>query len=314
MFCPNCGSSILPDDVFCQDCGYNLKEGTSAKPTENASEATAEEFSNPVEKTSQPEAVVIQPNQAAPEISEKKKTSLVLIIIAIVVGVGILVAGGWFGYNKFIKKGKQPEQANIGAPADTSKASQSLPEKTDTVTKSEQPEKTDANQKTPAKQNVVVQNNPPANQKQVPQAPPPKPANQNVPNVSNANVIVILEIANIKAVENNPTKPSKIEIKKNTKITKITNYHWNNGLGTTKTGTISLLCLTKPNVSKLYGPYFTYGVAGQGGVKNANWICEPNVVLPPGTYQVVDSYTETWSQNRDSKRRGFTKVEGIILE
>ena len=50
--------------------------------------------------------------------------------------------------------------------------------------------------------------------------------------------------------------------------------------------------------------------AGQGGANNAYWECRPNVVLPAGTYTVVDSDPATWAQNAQSAGRGIVEVKG----
>jgi choice-of-anchor C domain-containing protein len=43
-------------------------------------------------------------------------------------------------------------------------------------------------------------------------------------------------------------------------------------------------------------------------VPNANWIATPNVVIPAGTYTVIDSDPSTWSQNSGSGGQGFAAV------
>jgi hypothetical protein len=69
-------------------------------------------------------------------------------------------------------------------------------------------------------------------------------------------------------------------------------------------GSISL----RDSAGNTYGPWQAYGEPGMGGVPDAYWVVEPDVVLPPGTYEVVDSDPSTWSQNSDTGGRGVTWV------
>jgi formylglycine-generating enzyme required for sulfatase activity len=115
----------------------------------------------------------------------------------------------------------------------------------------------------------------------------------------------IFEIGNLGGVYNNPTSPTVINLDQSYMITKINTYHWNNGNGS-KPGTIKL---TDAN-GKTYGPWQAVGSNGQGGVLNANWNTTPNIVLPAGTYTVIDSEPSTWAQNSQSNGQGFVVVMG----
>ncbi len=90
-------------------------------------------------------------------------------------------------------------------------------------------------------------------------------------------------------------KPAKLSI--------FTTYHYVDGGGPAP-GT---LALTGPD-GKTYGPWQTKGLEGQGGVANAFWEARPDVLLPAGTYKVVDSDPSTWSTNDKAKGVGFTTV------
>jgi uncharacterized Zn-binding protein involved in type VI secretion len=109
---------------------------------------------------------------------------------------------------------------------------------------------------------------------------------------------------NIAGVYNGGSNPT-VTIKEPAKITTIQTYHWNNARGTAP-GTVGL----RASDGKMYGPWQASGTPGQGGVPNANWIVKPNVVLPAGTYTVVDSNPGTWSQNGGSGGKGFVFVRG----
>ena len=107
---------------------------------------------------------------------------------------------------------------------------------------------------------------------------------------------------NIYAVDNNPTNPTIFTLTDSYRITSITTYHWNYGSGTATPGTISL----KDSSGNIFGPWNATGSPGQGGVPNAVWTVQPNVVIGPGTYTIVDSDNATWSQNSDSNNQGMT--------
>ena len=104
-------------------------------------------------------------------------------------------------------------------------------------------------------------------------------------------------------VTNNPTVSTTFTLAQNSTITAIQTYHWNNGRGAAL-GTIKLVHAN----GTVYGPWTATGSPGSGGVANAFWTVSPNVVLPAGTYTVVDGSNATWSCNSQSQNKGFAKV------
>jgi hypothetical protein len=116
----------------------------------------------------------------------------------------------------------------------------------------------------------------------------------------------IFENGNIYGVTNGPTNETQFFIEQKTLVTRIQNYHYFN-YGA-KPGFIGLVDAR----GKRYGPWQAIGLPGQGNVQNAYWEIEPNIVLPPGIYTVVDSDPSTWSVNPQSGGRGFTSVWGIL--
>ena len=92
-------------------------------------------------------------------------------------------------------------------------------------------------------------------------------------------------------------------------ITNIWNYHWNDGRGATP-GTISLT----RNDGTAFGPWEVTTTSGQGGARNVNWECSPDVTIPPGTYSIIDSDPATWSQNDRTHGMGFSRVKGTPLD
>lgn len=117
---------------------------------------------------------------------------------------------------------------------------------------------------------------------------------------------MLFDNGNILAVFNQPTAASQFTLAQATKITFLQTYHWNNAQGSPG-GTIGL----RDSSGKLYGPWSVKTRPGQGGVPNAYWYTEPNVVLPAGTYTVVDSEPATWAQNSANGGQGMTQVRGI---
>jgi hypothetical protein len=118
---------------------------------------------------------------------------------------------------------------------------------------------------------------------------------------------VIFTNMNVQGVSSNPTAATTFTISRPYTITRILNYHWNDGQGTPNPGTIALTS----SGGTTYGPWQTTGSPGQGNVPNVNWTATPNEDVPAGTYTVVDSEPSTWSHNADSGNRGITHIEGI---
>jgi hypothetical protein len=96
-----------------------------------------------------------------------------------------------------------------------------------------------------------------------------------------------------------------VQITQDVVITEISTYHYNQMKGATP-GTISL----KGDDGKVYGPWQTTGLVGQGDVQNATWVAKPEAPVPAGTYAIIDSDPATWSQNDTSKGFGFAAILG----
>ncbi len=116
----------------------------------------------------------------------------------------------------------------------------------------------------------------------------------------------ILNVSSLGIALNNATAPVKFTLDRTRTISRIRNYHWNNGQGKTP-GTIGL----RDAAGKVYGPWPATGDLGQGGVKNAYWEVLPNVTLPPGEYTVADSDPATWAQNTETGGRGMCEVWAV---
>ena len=59
--------------------------------------------------------------------------------------------------------------------------------------------------------------------------------------------------------------------------------------------------------------YEAYGLEGSGGAPNAYWVVEPDLVLEPGLYAIIDSGSSTWAQNDETAGIGVTKVWGYVF-
>ena len=116
--------------------------------------------------------------------------------------------------------------------------------------------------------------------------------------------ILISDTMNSSVVSNGPTVPTTFSINSPHLVTEIFNYHWNSKQGSTP-GTIGL----QDQNGKMYGPWQAVGTPGQGGVPNANWFVYPNIVIPTGTYTVIDSGPSTWSHNASSGGKGMGHIK-----
>jgi hypothetical protein len=136
-----------------------------------------------------------------------------------------------------------------------------------------------------------------------PTAPPEEPVGP-----PTGEVVTIAEVANIAGVFNGATVPFEFVLTEPVYIVSAYTYHWNDARGRAP-GTIGFV----RRDGLRFGPYSARGSDGQGGVPNAYWTVEPGTVLPPGTYELVDSDPSTWSQNSGTGGIGMGQVRGIVL-
>jgi tetratricopeptide (TPR) repeat protein len=121
---------------------------------------------------------------------------------------------------------------------------------------------------------------------------------------------VIFNNWNLGSVDNSPSCNPSFTITEPYMITYVDTYHWNYGKGTEAGGIITIRC--NDDMMEYTWPVETK--SGQGGVPNAWWIAHPNWAIPAGTYEIVDSDADTWSQNSESGGCGFSKVEGYPVD
>jgi hypothetical protein len=116
----------------------------------------------------------------------------------------------------------------------------------------------------------------------------------------------LLNVGNIYGVLNSPIEPPRFVITRPHQITYVYTYHWNGGRGS-QPGTIAL----RKADGTVFGPWRVTTRSGQGGAPNVYWEASPNLVIPAGTYTVVDSDPATWSQNAQSGGKGFAIIKGF---
>jgi len=116
--------------------------------------------------------------------------------------------------------------------------------------------------------------------------------------------VKVLDTMNVAGVYNRPTAPTTFSVNRPHLVTFISTYHWNNARGAAG-GTIAL----QGSDGKTYGPWKVSTRPGQGGAPNAYWEVSPNIVIPAGTYTIIDSDPATWSQNQQSGGRGMAEVK-----
>jgi len=122
-------------------------------------------------------------------------------------------------------------------------------------------------------------------------------------------VKTLLRINNSERVHDDAkVKAGTFKLEVSARVTFIETYHWNDRKGKAP-GTIGL--------RHTDGTTYTWqamGKAGMNNVPNAHWFAEPNVVIKPGRYTVVDSDPPTWSHNEESGGYGFVTVKAVLLK
>ncbi|PKL58349.1 MAG: hypothetical protein CVV34_02745, partial [Methanomicrobiales archaeon HGW-Methanomicrobiales-5] len=326
--CPKCKANLTTDDRFCPECGFDTLTTTQAEPEKVEPQILPETRKAPIHKEVKPETPVSKPvpvsppaphptgypsaNASMPQVettSPKRKKGLLFILLA-VLGLAVVAAGGWFGYEKFIKKSDTiladttatevaEEPVLIEEPITDTVAVETVPEENGNQiadAKPAAPKKT-----TPKKQQAQPKQNEPQKNEPAKQDGPLKIVIK--PETSKTGRI-ILSTTNNKEVKSGPLFNCKLKLDKAFIITKITTYHHNWGKGA-QPGTIAL---EKRKDTK--GPWQARGLAGDDGTPNGKWICEPNARLEEGNYKVIVSDEKSWSYNSQSGNKGFVVIEG----
>lgn len=119
----------------------------------------------------------------------------------------------------------------------------------------------------------------------------------------------VFAIGNKEAVRNAPTVASRFRTDSPILVKSIQTYHWNNSVGRTP-GTIAL----RASDGRVYGPWPANGQPGMGGVPNAYWLVYPEIVIPPGDYEIVDSDPGSWATNASAGQRGFYEMKWQVVK
>ena len=122
---------------------------------------------------------------------------------------------------------------------------------------------------------------------------------------------VIFDNTNTDGAQNTPTAPTIFGLAQPTFISRVLLYFFNGGAGANPT---TVVRLRDTGINATFGPFVPVFSAGQGGVPNVNVEIFPNVVLPPGSYQILPDAASapSWSQNARSGGQGFARVEGTV--
>jgi hypothetical protein len=106
--------------------------------------------------------------------------------------------------------------------------------------------------------------------------------------------------------KNQPSFPCGFVIDKPMMLTKIMDFHINNGKGASPA-----LIGIQEHDGQYYGPWHAYGQA-YDGIPNAIWVVTPNYEIPAGSYQVRDQEGSTLSADADSRAMCVVNVAPVI--
>lgn len=136
------------------------------------------------------------------------------------------------------------------------------------------------------------------------------------PNVTARVVVKVVPVARVRTlwsngnagwVDNGGTSPSFTTTEPK-KLYSIYTYHWNYSNGVLP-GTIAL----QRTDGFTLGPWATVGLPGQGGAPSVYWFAAlGGLLLPPGTYTIIDSDPSTWAQNSGTGGLGMSWIEEIV--
>jgi len=108
---------------------------------------------------------------------------------------------------------------------------------------------------------------------------------------------------NSDTVSNGPTSPTIFTIATARRVAEIIDYHYPNGPAT---GTISL---QGEEDGRVFGPWKITASIGFHNTPNVIWTARfHTILLPAGTYRVIDSSPATWSFDEKSGGQGFSEV------
>lgn len=103
---------------------------------------------------------------------------------------------------------------------------------------------------------------------------------------------VIYNSWNADPVSNNPSILPVFSITTPSRITEISNYHWNGGVGLDPVSIGATISIYDNNSNALIG---SWPAAAQLPNTTTYWVAFPEIILQPGTYRIEDSSRSTWS-------------------
>jgi len=341
-FCPQCGSSLVQGDAFCEQCGFKI-ELEAPISSEIPSNETPQDNTNITPP--QPEVIpyqqiepeVYQPPQVNEHIPVQKKKRTLIPILVIIGAIIILGGGGWLVYANFIKANTDVAVAdttnlNTAVPVTTVPDSTSKVEEpqtnqvpstsVDNATKNANPSQNvnSSSSYAPSKSKInngTYSNTTPTATRQEPvretQPSGYAQSENNMPSSSNNNVEppskTIFEVGQLGlSILKNPKKECNFTLKDRYCITRITTDHYNDGQGTERTGTIGIEDMNG-NIIK---QWHARGRSGSSGVHNGKWVVEPGIILEAGHYTIIDSDRETWTKKISGV--GFVNIEGYKVQ
>ena len=103
-------------------------------------------------------------------------------------------------------------------------------------------------------------------------------------------VCLIYDSWNRDGVGNAPTSLPVFSVTNPTKILEVSDYHWNAGFGQDPAGIDGQISIYNDATDALVGSW-----SATSDARHIFWFAEPDIVLAPGSYRVVDSDPATWS-------------------
>lgn len=100
-------------------------------------------------------------------------------------------------------------------------------------------------------------------------------------------------------------RPGAFRLKTPYRIEQVMTYHYG---AKTRPGTIGL----RHESGTVYGPWRAAGAIGQGNVRDAYWWVQPDIVIPPGRYEVIDSDPASWAWEAQTRGTGIYQVWGTV--
>jgi hypothetical protein len=272
--CPNCGNVVQIEEALEAESPLPIIENsTQQRPTQNKSSLNK---------------------------GSKKK---IIITAFVVIGL-VVITGTWWGYNKYYNAAGYSDLDTISNPLVPEIPVIDNTTSSDKVIKS--PKESTSEQPTSESKSSNKVDQDLTKQEQTQQSALPK---EEIKTVNDNITKVILAVGRDEDPKRkSPKAPTKLVIQIPTMIVRITTDHFNEGMGTTGAGTISI----KDESGKIMGTFNASGISGINGTPNGKWVSEPHKILGKGTYFVFDSDMSTWPKNFVGM--GFILIEGYTMQ